>query len=199
MSDPIHDYLDELLRGLPYDRAASRLVLREARDHLLCTTERYQLEGVPPDEARAQAVRDFGSIDDFIQRFQDEGGPMPSRDWKPSVLLAAFLTTPAAVFVLANLLAFEVFGNRVLYNAITPVFDQPWSAIVANMLVTLGPIAALALSLKQIVTLRSPDDAEAGTVAVVRLSWPHLLVALIGLVLTFAIGGYLFFENLPHF
>lgn len=32
MSDPIHDYLDELLRGLPYDRAASRLVLREARD-----------------------------------------------------------------------------------------------------------------------------------------------------------------------
>jgi hypothetical protein len=113
---------------------------------------------------------------------------MTPRDWKSSPIFTGLLVVPALLFVVANLLAFNVFSHRFLYdNLAMPVLDEPWSAIVANLLITLGPLIAVVLSGKQIVTLRRGDQGRRA--AIIQLCWGHVVIVLTSLSLATALGA----------
>lgn len=199
MSDAIKTYLANLRKALPYDERVAATIIREAKDHLMCSSRELRSNGATDTEAQAEAIARFGSPDDLIERFEREGGPMHAKDWKSSPILAALLVLPALLFVIANLLAFHVFSNSFLYQKlVVPVLDRPWSAIPANALITMGPLIALLLSGEQIITLQPASDENAHRQAVVELKWGHLAVIVISLCLATALGSYLLFENLPH-
>jgi hypothetical protein len=199
MNGPIERYLAELRTTLRFDTRTTQAILRETKDHLVCSSRALTKTGSSDAEAQAEAVARFGPVDDLIQRFEREGGPLVTRDWKSSPVIPAVFILPASLFVVANLMAFHVFSNRFLYeNVINPVLDRPWSAIPANLIITLGPLIALILSGSQIVRFAPATDGAAHREAVIQLNWGHLSVLLVSFCLAAVLGGYLLFENLPH-
>lgn len=199
MNDPIERFLADLRASLPFDHRTSEAIVREARDHLMSSRRMLCNEGFADTQAQSEAIARFGPINEFIRRLETEGGPFMTRDWKSSPTIAGVLIIPALLFVIANLLAFRVFSNRFLYHyVVQPVLDQPWSAIPANLIITLGPLLALLISARQIVTLKEPEHEAGPRQAIVQLKWGHVVVVLVSFVLVAALGSYLFFENLPH-
>lgn len=121
----------------------------------------------------------------------------PPRARTPAAALV--LLAPALVFVSANLLKYS-FGAPFAHDLLEPFLDPDPAVLAAarDLLVLLGPVAALALSVAAIVRLgvRQEGGAVHATLTV-QLTWPHLAVAALSLAILAAMGAYLVAENLP--
>ena len=71
----IDHFLGKLDRSLPYADPLRAEVGREARDHLFALVDRYRRDGMTQSEAESRALDSFGSVDDFVTRFEAQGGP----------------------------------------------------------------------------------------------------------------------------
>lgn len=80
MTEDISQFLTELDQALPYSQRVRAQVTREVRDHLLSLMAKAQDEGLNEREAGARALKAFGTIDQFIARFEAEGGPITADD-----------------------------------------------------------------------------------------------------------------------
>lgn len=71
----INSFVAEMEKSLPYPDEVRAQVGSEVRDHLSSLVTRYRREGANRNDAETQALAAFGTIDDFIARFEAEGGP----------------------------------------------------------------------------------------------------------------------------
>lgn len=200
MTDSISTFIAQLREALPYSAHVSRQVVREVHDHLMTSKEHWNSQALNEGAAEQRAVEQFGSIPELIAKFESEGGPvLASTPRRASALVAFLLALPAALFVTANVLKYE-FQLSLLYNAsVALVMDQATTSVLANILITLGPLAALVLAGRATVRFTTPPEGGGVRLAAIRLSWPHLLVALLSFALVLSLGAYLVLENSPHF
>jgi hypothetical protein len=124
------------------------------------------------------------------------GEPRRRRD--RAVILGFLLLAPAMVFVMSNGLAYNLHVRVLL-----PVAEAfvPRSAVLEALIigvVLVGPVVALAISLRAILrlSLRHEPGTLIGSVHV-RLRPGHLAVSLVSLAILGAIAGYVVLENLP--
>ena len=67
-------FVNEVERSLPYPNAERDQVMHEVRDHLNSLVKEFR-KSVSQDTAEAKAIEAFGTIDDFVARFEAAGGP----------------------------------------------------------------------------------------------------------------------------
>ncbi|WP_063909961.1 permease prefix domain 1-containing protein [Herbidospora yilanensis] len=91
----VDDYVGALAKTLRGPRRARRDLLAEARDGLYDAAEAYAEEGLPPGEAQARAVADFGPVAEVAPGFQEELTAAQSR--RTAALL--FLSTPGVALM----------------------------------------------------------------------------------------------------
>nr|WP_063817828.1 permease prefix domain 1-containing protein [Herbidospora sakaeratensis] len=91
----VDDYADRLAKTLRGPRRARNDLVAEARDGLYDAAEAYAEQGLPPDEAQARAVADFGPVAEVAPGFQEELTAAQSR--RTATLL--FLSTPAVALM----------------------------------------------------------------------------------------------------
>lgn len=142
MSSPIQRYLNELENALP---VPSPRTVAEVRAHLLESKQQAVAAGVNPDEAEARAVAAIGPVEDLVAAVKKEGTPHLSPRvvrWVPP--LAALLILPTLIFVAVNAIEAAA-GNSGGVGVFGGTLDR-WQAEI-NGLLTVGPLAALALLL----------------------------------------------------
>ena len=83
MRTPISEYLDDLHSALPYPEPVREQVLGEARDHLLSVADQLFSNQVGRDAAERAAIERFGSVEEFVARFEASGGPVALADPLP--------------------------------------------------------------------------------------------------------------------
>lgn len=109
------------------------------------------------------------------------------------------LVTPAVVFVVANILRYEM-GVPGLHRALEPVIDPTaaWAQSLIDGVVFFGPLLAFALAAFSVLRLRVERRAHA-FVGTVEVQWhPALLaVAVVSAVVFSVLGAYVVAENLP--
>jgi hypothetical protein len=114
------------------------------------------------------------------------------------LLLAAVLLLPALVFVPANVLKFEL-NISFPYDTLEPILHPSIGLlrVLRDVLVVLGPVAALALSAASIMrgSLKRTGDSVQATVAL-RIAPVPMAIAAVSLVLLGSIAAYLVAENL---
>lgn len=71
-ADPIGEYAATLARALYGPRRTRRSMVAEARAGLHDAAAAYRTGGAEPEQAAAQAVRDFGTVAEVAPEFQDE-------------------------------------------------------------------------------------------------------------------------------
>lgn len=122
--------------------------------------------------------------------------PAPPRS---RAVLALALLVPGFVFVVMNILKFEL-GVDQPYDALEPIFVPEGAvlAVLANVIIVVGPVAAALLTLLPMLRARLRRDSGILRLELaLRLSTPHLVVALLALAVIGTIGGHLIGENLP--
>jgi hypothetical protein len=109
------------------------------------------------------------------------------------------LVTPAIVFVVSNVLRYEL-GVPGLHEALEPVIDPTaaWAQGVIDAVVFVGPLVAFALAAFSVLRLRVERRSHA-FVGTVEVQWhPALLaVAVVSAVVFGVLGAYVVAENLP--
>lgn len=109
------------------------------------------------------------------------------------------LVTPAIVFVVANVLRYEL-GLPAIHQALAPVIDPAaaWAQRVIDGIVFLGPVVAFGLAAFSVLRLRVERRAHT-FVGTVEVHWhPALLaVAVVSAVVFGVLGAYVVAENLP--
>ena len=75
----IDDYVGELDRALRGPRRAKADLLAEARDSLVDAAEAHGRDGLPPEDAEAEAVTEFGAVPDIAPAYQTELGVAQAR------------------------------------------------------------------------------------------------------------------------
>src|SRR5262245_54395864 len=75
-------YLWRLLELVSFRRREARLA-EEVESHLAMLRERYQQQGLSPDEAQRAAQREFGGVAPMTERYRDQRG-LP---WLDALLL----------------------------------------------------------------------------------------------------------------
>lgn len=109
------------------------------------------------------------------------------------------LVVPAVVFVIANVLRFEL-GVAAPYDALEPVIRPAaaWAQRVVDVFVFIGPLAAFVLAGASVVKLRLERRSQA-LVGSVEVHWhPALLAIAVVSALVFGLlGAYVIAENLP--
>lgn len=119
------------------------------------------------------------------------------RPERRSVILAAVLVLPSALFVAASILKYGLHISF-LYDALGP-FADPEEGIadaVVTTFVLLGPVAAALLALWPIVRLRV--GRSSGTVEAsvsLRLAWANVLVVAVALGLLVVLFGHIAAED----
>lgn len=86
--DPITRHVAALERALHGPHRTRRGMIAEARAGLLDAAEAYQAGGLPPEQAAARAVRDFGAVGEVAPAFQAE---LTARQGRWSALLFALV------------------------------------------------------------------------------------------------------------
>jgi hypothetical protein len=120
---------------------------------------------------------------------------MRRRGWVS--LLAAALTLPAVLFVVANILKHGV-GADGLTEVLGP-FAEPGDGVadvLVSVLVIGGPMLALAIALAPIIRVRSGhiDETIEATVSL-RTEWPRVAIAIVSMAVLGVLGAYLVTEN----
>ena len=109
------------------------------------------------------------------------------------------LVTPAIVFVVVNVLRYEL-GMRGPHDILEPVIDPSaaWAQGVIDGVVFFGPLIAFGLAAFSVLRLRVQRRSHA-FVGTVEVQWhPALLaVAVVSAVVFGVLGAYLVAENLP--
>ncbi len=109
------------------------------------------------------------------------------------------LVAPALVFVVANVLRYEL-GVPGLHEALEPVIDPgtTWAQGLMDAIVFLGPLVAFAVAAFSVLRLRIERRAHT-FVGTVEVQWhPALLVvAILSAVVFGVLGVYVVAENLP--
>jgi hypothetical protein len=114
-------------------------------------------------------------------------------------LLAFGLLVPASLFVLSNLLRYQV-GIAQPYNALSPLWSTGIGAyqFAFNAMVLVGPMIAMAIAALAVLRVRFAQTGAGWSVAVtIRRRWPELAVLAFGVALVGVMGLYLIAENLP--
>ena len=111
-------------------------------------------------------------------------------------ILPGLLVLPAALFLGANILKFEL-GIAGPYEWLGPLTDPSRSVNdLVTAIVLLGPALALAIALWPIVRVRfaHPDEEVRATVSL-RLRWPNIAVAVVALGVLAVLLGHVAVEN----
>ncbi|HEX6354706.1 permease prefix domain 1-containing protein [Actinophytocola sp.] len=93
-ADPITSHVAALERALRGPQRTRRGMIAEARAGLMDAADAYRADGLPPEQAAARAVRDFGAVGEVAPSFQDE---LTARQGRHSALLFT-LVFPAMLF-----------------------------------------------------------------------------------------------------
>lgn len=112
------------------------------------------------------------------------------------MVLAAVLVLPAALFVGANVLKYNV-GVDGPYAALGPLTDPPRSTTdYVTALVLLGPVAGFALVLWPILRLGfGHPEGEIQATVTIRLRWANIAVAVVALGVLAVLFGHVLAEN----
>lgn len=106
------------------------------------------------------------------------------------------LIVPAALFVVANVLAYGI-GRPGLANALGP-FATPHGAadVLVSAIVVLGPFAAFTLEVARLlrVEIGRRDDRLRVTLEI-RAAWANVAVATVAVSILAGLAGYLVTEN----
>lgn len=87
-ADPIATHVAALERALRGPQRARQCMVAEVHAGLLDAADAYECGGLPPDQAAAAAVRDFGTVGEVAPSFQDE---LTARQGRASALLFAIV------------------------------------------------------------------------------------------------------------
>lgn len=98
--EPISDFIRQLEAELPYPPRVRDQVIAEVRDHLESLAARELNDRYTRPEAEARAISAFGTTEDFITRFEQQGGPTPA-DGSPSLGVGASVGVYVALVVAA--------------------------------------------------------------------------------------------------
>jgi hypothetical protein len=114
--------------------------------------------------------------------------------------MALLLVVPAALFVTASLLKYEL-GVPLLYDLFRPIFESDAGALrlLIDGAIIMGPIAALLLAARRTlrIGLQRSDHKLVGTFTL-DLRASDLAVGIISLGLITTLGAYLIAENILH-
>lgn len=189
----IDTYLKGLQRRLPHP--VPRL-LSETREHLIEAAAAGIARGLSPDEAEAEAVRSFGSVDSLVAAVRLEGGTLLS----PLLItlistLAVLLTLPTLIFVSANMIEIAA-GTSGGESVFGDTFDA-WKDQI-NALLIFGPMFAL-LALLLVSTRLYRDRGVRGFSATVevRMNRRTFWVATVTFIVGLALLVYVVATNYP--
>lgn len=87
-ADPITTHVAALEHTLRGPQRTRRCMIAEAHAGLLDAAEAYRGGGLPPEQAAARAVRDFGTVGEVAPSFQDE---LTARQGRVAALLFAIV------------------------------------------------------------------------------------------------------------
>jgi hypothetical protein len=87
-TDPITHHVAALERALRGPQRACRGMIAEARAGLLDAADAYRAGGLSPEQAAANAVRDFGTVREVAPLFQDE---LTARQGRQAAMLFAIV------------------------------------------------------------------------------------------------------------
>jgi hypothetical protein len=87
-ADPITTHVAALEHTLRGPQRTRRCMIAEVHAGLLDAAEAYQGGGLPPEQAAARAVRDFGTVGEIAPSFQDE---LTARQGRVAALLFAIV------------------------------------------------------------------------------------------------------------
>ncbi len=197
----ISDWMQRFRAQFRYSSAAARRVHGEIQDHLMDSVMRLEQRGLEQAEAERLAVEAFGPPELIVQSFDDEGGPMvPERLARWSAPLGAVLALPGVVFVISNILKYNL-GSGTLYDgAFGSIFALGFGELNAlvNAFVIVGPIlAVILLGVSSIeVGMKREGSAYLSTISI-RLDKATIAVLAVSVAVLGAMFAYVIFEIAP--
>lgn len=197
-TSPIEGYMMALRSCLPLTSSARRFC-SEVEEHLRDSASRFEREGSSPARAAQLAIESFGSPEQISQAFTEEGGALMSGQMsRRSMTIGVVLIAPSLLFVLANILKFNLDAGYLYDGIFGPLFRT--SGLVEGIvtsLVILGPLACLFIAVVTNVhlELRRGSGVVRANVAL-RKSTPGVALSLISVLVLVALGAYLITENL---
>ena len=113
-----------------------------------------------------------------------------------TLILAAALVLPAAVFVGANVLKYGL-GVDGPHDALGPLTDPPKGmGNIVTTIVLVGPVIGLAIALSPVFRLRfAHPEGEVQASFSLRLRWVNIAIALVALGVLAVLSGYVLAEN----
>jgi hypothetical protein len=151
--DKLERYLDQVCRGIAGPRSLRLHIRRELREHLLDAAAERQAGGLPPDEALARAIEDFGGPEQVRAELEATHGHRlmavvidKAMQWKENTMKAKWLWSTWAHLALAFIIAIECAFLAATFVFIAPKFKQMWQEGWINM-EGYGPLTSSALTL----------------------------------------------------
>ncbi|MDB5293567.1 MAG: hypothetical protein JWL69_4808 [Phycisphaerales bacterium] len=150
--DKLERYLDQVCRGIAGPRSLRLHIRRELREHLLDAAAERQAGGLPPDEALARAIEDFGGPEQVRAELEATHGHRlmavvidKAMQWKENTMKAKWLWSTWAHLALAFIVAIESLFLAGTFVFIVPKFKQMWQEGWINM-EGYGPLMSSALA-----------------------------------------------------
>ena len=148
MTDLLKQFITQLDKALPYPKHLRDQVIEEVHDHLHSLTAKARAEGLPQVEAEERALSTFGTIEQFVDQFAEQGGPVAASDEISrgfSIVVGAYvglvLGTVAWTFVGDPLIALAALVAGALAGGAVLVKRSPGPLVGAAMGAILGNIA----------------------------------------------------------